>query len=171
MNITSIDNLKYNQDTELFNLFEPSFFNLNIREEDLSEYIVTRDEEMRIDLIFKVIYNIEYDMLYNYLKDVDVLLYINNIDNPIDIKEGFIFRYPPIGILDTFRYNSSVENISNDSIRKLAVPNMPNKTTNVDSNRIDFIESNYSLSPVISSEQGDAVRIEEGNFKIGGINS
>lgn len=171
MNITSLENLKYNRDTELFNLFEPSFYLINIREEDLSEYLVTRDDEMRIDLIFKNIYNIEYDQLHNYLKDIDVLLYLNNIDNPLDIKEGFTFRFPPIGILESFRYNPSIENISNDTIRKLAVSNVPNKTTNVDMSRIDFIEGNYSLSPVISSTLTEPVRIEGENFSIGGINS
>ena len=169
MNIESLNNLKYDRETEMFNLFEPSFtFPNNI---ELQEYIITNDDEMRIDMVIKNIYQIDNSQLINYLKDIDVLLYINGIDNPLNIKEGFVFRYPSISQLESFRFNNDNENLSSDVVRKLAVPNMPNKITKVDRNRRDFIESDYSLSPVISSDFVEPVRIEDGNFTIGGINN
>jgi hypothetical protein len=42
-------------------------------------------------------YGIESSVLHVYLHDVDIILYINNIDN-LSIKEGMLLRYPPIGI-------------------------------------------------------------------------
>ncbi len=169
MNIESLNNLKYDRETELFNLFEPSFtFLTNI---ELSEYTITRDDEMRIDIIFKNIYQIDPSMLINYLGDIDIILYINGIDNPLNIKEGFVLRYPAIGLLPSFRFNNSVEDLSSDVVKKLAVPNLPNKITKVDRDRRDFIESDYSLSPVISSDFVESVRIEDGSFTIGGINN
>jgi hypothetical protein len=169
MNIESLNNLKYDRETDLFNLFEPSFVVTDNIE--LFEYTITRDDEMRIDMVFKNIYQIDISMLSNYLNDVDVLLYINGIDNALNIKEGFVFRYPAIGQLPNFRFNNSIEDLSNDVVKQLAVPNMPNKITKVDRNRRDFIESDYSLSPVVSSEFVEPVRIEDGNFTIGGINN
>jgi hypothetical protein len=49
-------------------------------------------------------YGIESSVLHVYLHDVDIILYINNIDNPLSIKEGMLLRYPPIGDMDKFRY-------------------------------------------------------------------
>lgn len=168
MDITSINELKFDFNQDLYNLFNPSF--LSRTDVELFDYIVT-DDEMRIDLIFKNIYNLEYDLLDLYLKDLDIILFINGIDNPISIKKGTLIRYPDLSSLDLFRYNPSKENIGNDTIRKLSVENMPNKSTRVDSKRTEFIESNYSLSPVIAANQIAPVRIENGNFKIGGINN
>lgn len=169
MNIESLTNLKYDNNTDLFNLFEPSFtVPSNV---ELSEYIVTREDEMRIDLIFKNVYQLDMTMLHNYLKDIDILLYINNIDNPLNIKEGSSIKYPLIGLLSLFRFNNSIEDMSDNLIRKLSVPNLPNKITKVDKNRTAYMESEYSMSPVISYKSSEPVRIENGKFTIGGINS
>jgi hypothetical protein len=43
-------------------------------------------------------YGIESSVLHVYLHDVDIILYINNIDNPLSIKEGMLLRYPPMEI-------------------------------------------------------------------------
>lgn len=169
MNIESLISLKYDRDTDLFNLFEPSFTIPNNVE--LFEYIVTREDEMRIDLIFKNVYQLDMSMLHNYIKDVDILLYINNIDNPLNIKEGSLVRYPIIGALSSFRFNSSLEDMSGDLIKSLSVPNLPNKITKVDRNRKKYMESEYSISPVISYKSSEPVRIENGKFTIGGINN
>jgi hypothetical protein len=49
----------------------------------LEEYIVQENEDMRFDLIMTSIY--EDKMYYQYL---DVILYLNNIDNPLNIRYG-----------------------------------------------------------------------------------
>jgi hypothetical protein len=52
------------------------FFNTSVA---LREYKVVLEDEMRVDLLFK---NIDKSsVLHLYLHDVDIILYINNIDN------------------------------------------------------------------------------------------
>jgi hypothetical protein len=66
------------------------FYNTSVA---LREYKVVLEDEMRVDLFFKNMYGIESSVLHVYLHDVDIL-YINNIDNPLSIKEGMLLRYP-----------------------------------------------------------------------------
>jgi len=159
--------IKKNQETGFYDLFTPTFIsNPNIK---LQQYIVTKDDEMRIDLVFSNMYSIDKLDLFSYLEDIDVILYINNIDNPLNIKEGMILDYPIIGELEDFRYLPPTT-ISNNSITKqLGVPNLPNKTTRRDNSRQNYIENEYSLSPVVLDTPRESVRIENGRFSIGGL--
>ena len=80
MNVKSLqEGVKKNLSTGLYNLFTPTFiYNPTIL---INQYEVTKDDEMRIDLIFYKMYSIEISNLSTYLDDIDVILYINNIDN------------------------------------------------------------------------------------------
>ena len=80
MNVKSLqEGVKKNIDTGLYNLFTPTFINNpTIR---LNQYEVTKDDEMRIDLVFGKMYLIDNSDLLSYLEDIDVILYINNIYN------------------------------------------------------------------------------------------
>jgi len=168
MDIKSLhEGVKINPDTGLYNLFTPTFiFNNTIA---LSEHIVTKDEEMRIDLIFANMYLIEPSMMSEYYQDIDVLLYINNIDNPLNIKEGMLLYYPAIDDIYRFRYTPS--GLINDTsiTKQLGVPNTPNKATRTDKSRQNYIENDYSLSPVVLDTPREPVRIENGRFSIGGL--
>ena len=159
--------IKKSQTTGFYDLFTPTFIsNPNIK---LNQYIVTKDDEMRIDLVFANMYSIDISDLASYLEDIDVILYINNIYNPLNIKEGMVLDYPIIGELEDYRYLPP-PTLSNNSITKqLATPNTPDKTTKRDASRQNYIENDYSLSPVVLDTPREPVRIVDGKFSIGGL--
>lgn len=168
MDIKSLqEGVKLNPDTGLYNLFTPTFiFNNTIA---LNQYTISKDEEMRIDLVFSNMYSIEMSMMSNYYQDIDVILYINNIDNPLNIKEGMVLDYPSIDDIYRFRYVATTTINDNSITKKLGTPNTPNKTTRRDTARQDYIENDYSLSPVVLDTPREPVRIENGRFSIGGL--
>ena len=94
---------------------------------------------------------------------------LNNIDNPLNIKEGMVLKFPTVGKFETYRYSEILEDTNNDVIKQLGVPNRPNKTTKVDPNRQNYIENDYSLSPVVLDTPREPVRIIDGKFSIGGL--
>lgn len=159
--------IKFDTNQNLYNLFQPTLtYNTNV---PLQEYEVTREDEMRIDLIFLNMYQYDISFLEYYLEGIDVVLFINNIDNPLNIKAGMILRYPSPDDFDRFRYNDDLENLSTDVTRQLATPNLPNKATKIDPNRQSYIENDYSLSPVVLDVPREPVRIQDGRFSIGGL--
>ena len=168
MDIYSLNKqVKFDTAQNLYNLFQPTFiFNTAV---SLQEYEVTRDDEMRIDLIFMNMYQYDVSMLQYYLDNIDVVLFINNIDNPLNIKSGMILRYPNPDDFDRFRYEDKLETLSTDVTKQLATPNLPNKATKVDPNRQSYLENDYSLPPVVLDVPREPVRIEDGRFSIGGL--
>ena len=165
MNITSLESLKYNIYTRVYNFYYPVLVYLNNRiDRDLSTYVVQKGEEMRIDLVMMSIYDDDYS-----LKNIDVMLFINNIDNPLNIMAGDVIYYPPLESLDSYRFSFEPTSRVGENIRKaLAVPN---KTNVKDSNRRKFIENGYSLPPVVLDESKPPVRLEGDKIVIGGLNS
>ena len=164
MNIISLESLKYNIYTKLYNFYYPVLAYVDVKiEQSLSKYVVQKGEEMRIDLVMMSIYD---DV--SLLKSMDVLLFINNIDNPLNIMEGDDIYYPPSEVLDSYRYSFEPSSRAGENVRKaLAVPN---KTTKKDGNRRKFIENGYSLPPVVLSESKSPVRVEGDKIVIGGLN-
>lgn len=169
MDIYSLHNtIKFNTDTNEANLFEPILiYNTNIAQ---NTYTVTTDDEMRIDLILQNIYDLEANVVYSYLENIDILLRLNNIDNPLDIRAGMELIYPEIGRFEDFRYSYANEDNPDTNVTKqLGVANLPNKQTKVDPARQQFVENDYSLSPVVLDTPREPVRIENGRFSIGGL--
>lgn len=150
----------------LYNLFQPTIV---FRNDDMQEYTVTDTDEMRIDLIYQNMYNMTPTTIYDSLENIDIILKLNNIDNPLNIKEGMVLKFPTVGKFDTYRYSEILEDTNNDVIKQLGVPNRPNKTTKVDPNRQNYIENDYSLSPVVLDTPREPVRIIDGKFSIGGL--
>jgi hypothetical protein len=168
MDIYSLNKqVKFDTAQNLYNFFQPTFlYNTNV---ELEDYEVTRDDEMRIDLIFMNMYQYDITMLHNYLQDIDIILFINNIDNALNIKEGMILKYPSPDDFDRFRYTDTLETLSTDVTKQLATPNLPNKATKVDPNRQAYLENDYSLPPVVLDVPREPVRIQDGKFSIGGL--
>jgi hypothetical protein len=163
MNITSVANVK-DDGTPYWNLFSPDIYRNPTP--DLYEYIVKRYEEMRIDSVMLSIYP-DYNAV---LSDVDVILYINGIDNPLNIVEGMTIKYPIFDMLDTFRV-FMIDSKAGKNIRNtLAVAN-PNKSTRKDGARQKFVENNFLLPPVVLGATRDPVRTGEGTILIGGMNN
>ena len=136
---------------DLYDLTESTFVTQNI---PLYPYEVQRGEEMRIDLVS--------DSIFNTLDYTDVLLNINNIDNPLNIKEGSIIYYSDTNVMDALRISQP----TSDTLITTRLSNT-NKSTRVDRNRKDYIEKNYSLSPNILDTPTDQVKISGDNLIIG----
>lgn len=162
MDIYSLSQLNYNQTTQLFNIYYPQFF--YTRKETLNTYIVQRGEEMRMDLVMLSMYN--EDTLV--LPDIDVILFINGIDNPLNIFVGDVLYYPPQEALDNYRFVFNQDSKTGQNIRKAL--SVPNKTTKIDKNRKKFIDDGFVLPPVVLDETKPPVRLEGGKIVIGGLN-
>ena len=163
MNISSLSSLK-DGGTSFWNLFSPTIgFNTSA---DLFEYTVQKYEEMRIDSVMLSMYP-DYNLA---LADTDVILYINGIDNPLNIVEGMTIKYPLYEMLETFRIFISDKN-SGKSVRDILSVKAPNKGTRKDSSRQKFVENNYLLPPVVLDTPRDPVRTGEGTILIGGMNN
>ena len=133
MDIFSLFNtVKFNTTDNIYNLFEPTIL---FRDDSTQEYTVTDTDEMRIDLIFQNMYNITPNSIYEMLEHIDIILRLNNIDNPLNIKEGMVLKYPTMGQFEFYRYSEVLEDTNNETIKQLGVQNNPNKTTRVDPNR------------------------------------
>jgi hypothetical protein len=163
MNITSLSQLKWIVASKRFNFFAPTISYLS-RGDEFYTYNVQRGEEMRIDLVVLSMYQEDPDALAH----VDVILYLNNIDNPLNIVEGMSLIYPPsIAALDSYRVILSDNTKTGRAVRKaLAVPN---KSSKKDSARKKFTENDYLLPPVVLNASKEPVRLEEGKIVIGGI--
>lgn len=162
MDIYSLSQLKYNQATRLFNIYYPQFF--YSKKETLNTYIVQRGEEMRIDLVMLSMYNDDVLVLPN----IDVILFINGIDNPLNIFEGDVLYYPQQSALESYRFLFTQGNDAGQNIRRAL--SVPNKTTKVDGNRKKFIDNGFVLPPVVLDETKSPVRVEDGKIVIGGLN-
>ena len=134
----------------------------------INEYVVPMEEEMRIDLILKSIYELDYISIEDYYGEIDVLLTINNIDNPLNIKRGQIIKYPSIIDLDSYRITEE-EDLSAESNKALRAISVPSKKTRVDNSRSNYNKTGLALPPIAKSNPKDAVVIKNGNFNIGGI--
>jgi hypothetical protein len=162
MKIGCLENTKWSKKENRFLLEEPSF---RYSPSDFKVYTVQKGEDMRIDLVMQSIYDDPYSF-----EHIDVILHINDIDNPLNIREGQEILYLDINSLDSYRYypTESDRTKYNKSVQKaLAVPS---KSTRKDDNRKKFIEGNYSLPPTVLKESRPPVRIDSNNIIVGGIN-
>jgi hypothetical protein len=123
---------------------------------------------MRIDLILKSIYELDYISIEDYYGEIDVLLTINNIDNPLNIKRGQIIKYPSIIDLASYRITEE-DDLSAESNKALRAISVPSKKTRVDNSRSNYNKTGLALPPIAKSNPKDAVVIKNGNFNIGGI--
>jgi hypothetical protein len=161
--------LRVSEGDSLYNFFRPVILRPSVKN-DLLKHEVNQSEEMRIDLIFQNIYELTPQEVGLYLDQIDVLLGLNNIDNPINIRRGSIIYYPEeVGDLDRLRIDRDENrDIVKSSVgKKLAVPN---KSTRKDNSRSKYNENGFSLPPVVQETPKPPVRIENGNrFSVGGL--
>lgn len=136
MNIYDIDTLTKDSSGN-YDLTQSTFQTLTDGSVRYSSYIVQRGEEMRIDLVC--------NSIYGNTNACDILLNVNEIDNPLNIKEGSIIIYP-VENLDGLRYS---ENNNKEQIQTLA---NSNKATRKDKSRNNYQENNLNLPPTILEE-------------------
>lgn len=123
----------------------------------LSQYVVQRGEEMRLDLICQSIYgNLDY---------MDIICNINNIDNPLNLREGQIIIYPATN-LDIYRFSerNNQNSTNEENIRQLA---NSNKSSRKDSNRKEYLENNLSLPPTILKKRTNQFNTEGEKIVLG----
>jgi hypothetical protein len=160
MDIKSLTQLKAPSNTSLYDLFNPQIIR-TYPSSDLLEYNVQKGEDMRIDLVMLSMYEDP-----SVLENIDIICFINDIDNPLNIYPGQKLYYPPISQLDSYRVMSNSENSSSQVKNKLAVPN---KTTRKDNNRSKYVDNGYSLPPVVLNTPQSPVRLEGENILVGGV--
>lgn len=144
-----------------YSLFSPSF--VWAANYPFSTYIVSTEEEGRIDLIMQGMYGPDID----YFSDLDVILYLNDIDNPLNILAGSEIIYVNGDLLDNYRYTEIGGGVKDTDVKNLLA--VPNKTTRTDKNRQKFIENDYSLPPVVSSDNTPPVKVTNDKIIVGGL--
>lgn len=151
MKIYDIDSLKKDEFGN-YDLSQITFKLVLSGEIRYSYYEVKRGEEMRMDLVCNSIYgNTNY---------IDILCNVNNIDNPLNIKEGSVIIFP-INDIDILRNSSS----NTSDINK--VLSNTNKASRIDSNRQKYFENNLSLPPTILEESTNQFDIDSQDIILG----
>jgi hypothetical protein len=148
----------------VYDLFTPTMI-MNPSPE-LRTYEVVGGEEGRIDLVVNSIYGLE-----SAYAAIDVILYINNIDNPLNIMKGMVLLYPSPENLDSFRYDRQFDRIDIDARNRTlgTATAEPNKSTVIDPNRSKYLDK-ISYPPTVNQVPTPGVRAEGDKFLIGGIN-
>ena len=164
MDIVSIDKTGWYSDVGWrgWDVLAPSFLIAPSQFTSFGKYEVQKGEDMRLDLVMMSIYNDAY-----LLENMDVILYINGIDNPLNIREGMILYYPDNMSFDNFRYLDVRDPIASKSIKESL--GVVNKTTRKDENRKKFLDADYSLPPTVLRESKPPVRVADGNIIVGGL--
>jgi hypothetical protein len=161
MDIEYFNLVKYSNELKRYALETPSHVYTNYV---LEEYIVQEHEEMRFDLIIESMY--ESTLYYEYL---DVILYINDIDNPLNVLPGKKILYPSKEDLDSYRMIIQKTEILGDNNKNMNGNHT--KVNRVDKNRADFINNNYTLNPVQSPDNQGSVKMINNSVVISGLNS
>lgn len=152
MNIYDIDQLKKSEDTDLFDFTKLTFRTL-FDQVTYADYLVRKGEEMRIDLVCQSI--------YGNVSNVDILLNVNNISNPLNIKEGSLIRYPDLSSIPNFRITVEVQNNVQRRIANVE------KSVTTDPNRQKYTDQNFSLPPTVLDRPTEQVKIEGDTIKVG----
>lgn len=145
----------------LYDLFIPTIIRTYSNSE-LNIYVVKKQEDMRIDLVMLSMYNQDVYTLDN----IDIICFINDIDNPLNIFAGQNLYYPNAEKFDSYRITMDSKNSSSEIKNKLGIPN---KTTRKDNNRSKYVDSGYSLPPVVLNNPQAPVRLEGGSILVGGV--
>lgn len=135
-----------------------NFFVLTFRKyvgAELSATTVDPSQEMRIDLVSNSIYDsVDY---------CDLLMNINDIDNPLNIKPNDIIVYPPGAIVNEYRLNES----NTAKVRSVLLNSR--KSSRKDPNRERFVEQQTNqLPPNMAPVPTEPIRIENNQLVIGG---
>jgi len=120
----------------LYDLFTKTY--IDFPSTQASEYIVDRDEEMRMDLI-------SY-RIYGNANFVDFLCNFNQIDNPLNIKQGDKIRYIDSEQIALFSYDQVAPEIQKKGLLNV------NKASRKDPARQQFVEDGYNLKDELTRQ-------------------
>lgn len=148
---------------EFFDLFNPALTN-SVYTGNYFVYEVTADKAMRLDLIMLEMYEESYSVLEN----MDIICYINKIDNPLNIYAGMKLIYPPEEAFDKFRLDQLRLKAKNKNTVQQAL-GVPDKRTKRDPNRKKYIDNGFSLPPTVRAVPQEPVQIDSNKIRIGGL--
>lgn len=152
MQIYDIDRLVKLELEEFYDVSKLTF-NYRIGDVQYEEYKIQKGEEMRIDLVCESIYgSTDY---------IDIILNVNKISNPLNIKEGSVIIYPLPEFLEDFR----LQEVDKATVQTQLAN--PNKATKVDPSRKKYVEENYSLPPTVLNRPTEQVKIQGDDIKVG----
>ncbi len=153
MKIYDIDELKftvgfYSDLTQITFNYNPEVFNSST-----GQYVIQRGEEMRMDLVCETI--------YQNVDNVDILCNYNNIDNPLNFKEGELISYPDESNIINLRY------VDEDLLDTEITNQSPSKTTRKDPNRKEYNDNNRALSPTQLDRRISPLNTDSDQLSIG----
>lgn len=117
-----------------------------------TEYLVQKSDEMRLD---QICFNI-----YGNTENIGFLMNFNNIDNPLNVKEGDIIYYVSEDLINLFKLQDSTTNSSNEI-------SLPNRTTRKDKSRQSYLENSGQLPPTVLNRPTPSVTLSGNNIIIG----
>jgi hypothetical protein len=117
-----------------------------------SQYVVQESEEMRLDL---VCFNI-----YGNVDNLGFLMNFNNIDNPLNIKNGDIIYYVSELNIDLYKIQDSLFASSVEL-------ELPIRTTRKDKSRQSYLENSSQLPPTVLNRPTPSVKLDGNNIVIG----
>lgn len=154
MKINSLTELEKLSENNLFDLTTSSFKPID-SPYIFSRYVVSKGNEMRIDLICEDIYDsTDY---------VDFLLYFNGFINPFNITEGTVILYVSPDIIPQFYApKENEEEVQQVFLNK-------SKVKRRDKNRDQYNEEKRSsLPPTVTDVKNEQVKIKGNSVIIGG---
>lgn len=155
MKLLNLDNLRRENQEELYDLTKKIFsFDRSSFLKNRRKYKVGREEEMRLDIISQNIYGSE--------DFVDFLCNLNNIKNPLSVKENMTIYFVPESIIEQFR----PELKDREKVRK-EISN-DRKKTKIDPKREKFKQQkSQSLPPSVTKKDFNPVKFKDGKITIG----
>lgn len=153
MNFFDIRTIKKDKEQgELFNFFTPTFLMLNSFEQEV--LIVGKESQMRPDLICNEI--------YKGIDEIDFLMSLNDIDNPLNIMENDLIYFTAYGAIDSFRIKEAEVRDTRELLLNA------NKSTKKDDKRQKYVEEQFNLPPTVLPVPKPPIKIEGDDFVIGG---
>jgi hypothetical protein len=150
MKLHDITSLKRTEaQSNLYDLSEPTF---NFTSTQYFERTILPEEEMRIDLVS---YN-----LYGSVDYADILLRVNDIVNPLNIKLGDVIIYPDAASLLLFRVTPPTPSDERAALLNSSRANIR------DPRRTQFLENNIRTAPTVLQVPQSPIQINNDNIVI-----
>jgi len=120
-----------------------------------AQHLVEPQDEMRLDNISNTLYGIT-----DY---VDFIMNLNDIDNPLNVMNGDTLIYVDQSVIKNYQI------ASNEAMTKIKQFINLNKTTQVDTNRQQYVNNNYSVQPTIQDTPKKQVKVNGNTITIGDV--
>ena len=156
MNLYDITTLQI--DSKQGNLYDLTTNTFILKEIANLQTVVLPEQEMRIDLV-------SYS-IYGTTDYADLIMDLNDIDNPLNIKSGDVINYITLDLLDYYRQSPA---IAVQQRNTLLNSNKVTQNTQSVNNRQQYIENNYQLPPTFLQNPGSPITVSQGNVTINPI--